>query len=306
MNFLVTGGAGFIGSHIVDQLVNQGHNVLVVDDLSRGRIMNVNPQAKLLKMDLRDQALQKTIPDHKIDYVFHTAAQVDVQASLHQPTHDASVNILGTINLLEGCRRGGVKKVIYSSSAAIYGEPQYLPVDEGHPLNPCSGYGISKMVPERYLAMFWELYGVGYTVLRYSNVYGPRQDSTGEGGVVAIFCSQMLRGETPQIFGDGQQTRDFIYVDDVASANLAAIDAGLTQICNISTGKATSIIDLFQTVANIVGKEIRPHYQPAKTGDILHSYLSPINAAEHLGWSSKIDIQEGLYRTMQSMMQTSQ
>lgn len=301
MNCLVTGGAGFIGSHITDLLVERGHSVLVIDDLSRGKQAHVNPQARFIELDLRDPELPKVLLEQRTDYVFHTAAQVSVQTSLRQPLHDASVNIVGTLNLLEACRLAGVRKIIYSSTAAVYGEPRYLPMDEEHPLNPCSAYGVSKMVPEKYLPIYRELYGLDYTVLRYANVYGPRQDAAGEGGVAVIFCRQLLQGETPVIFGDGEQTRDFVYVCDAAAANLAAMEKGAGQIYNISTGKAISIKTLLQAVADIVGKETRPQYLPAKAGDILHSCLSSTKAAQDLGWQPTTSLREGLLMTLHSL-----
>lgn len=293
---LVTGGAGFIGSHIADLLVQEGHHVLIVDDLSHGSLDNVNPEAQFISLDIRDEKLLDLLKG--VDYVFHSAAQVNVQTSLQDPLEDASVNILGTINLLVGCRRAGVKKVIYSSSAAVYGEPQYLPVDEKHLCNPLSGYGISKLTAEKYMVMYSKLFGLDFTILRYANVYGPRQDASAEGGVIAIFIEQLRSGLAPVIFGDGRQTRDFIFVKDVAAANLAAMGSGAGEIVNISTGCPTTINEMYQTVRKLSRCDLNPEFQPAKPGDISHSYLDNTGARAKLGWDISYSFRAGLELTV--------
>ena len=212
MEVLVTGGAGFIGSNIVDGLIEADHQVIVVDNLSTGKKENLNEQAEFYNLDLEDQELKEIFRENEISHVIHHAAQIDVQHSIKDPLFDAQNNILSTINLLECCRAYNVKKIIYASSAAVYGEPDYLPVDEDHPIKAMSPYGISKHTPEHYIKMYSELYNLKYTIFRYANVYGPRQDPKGEGGVVSIFVDKMLAEERPVIFGDGQQTRDFVLI----------------------------------------------------------------------------------------------
>jgi UDP-glucose 4-epimerase len=209
-NVLITGGAGFIGSHIAELCLEKGHYTVILDNLSSGNVENVSKQAIFYKEDIRTRLLPDILVRENIDIVFHQAAQIDVQTSIKNPQADAAINIMGTINLLEACQRAGVKKVVYASSAALYGNPLYLPIDEKHLLQPLSGYGVSKQVPEQYLYLYSEIYGLDFTILRYANVYGPRQVVSGEVGVVAIFINALLAGKTPQIFGDGEQTRDFI------------------------------------------------------------------------------------------------
>ncbi|RJQ24494.1 MAG: SDR family oxidoreductase [Peptococcaceae bacterium] len=298
MRVLVTGGAGFIGSHVVDVLVSAGAQVAVLDDLSTGRFENLNPGANFYRGSIEGAELVELIERERPAVVFHQAAQVDVQRSLREPLADVKTNISGTLNLLEVCRRFGVKKVVYASSAAVYGNPSYLPVDEKHPVEPLSCYGISKYVPELYLETYRHLYGLNYTVLRYANVYGPRQDVQGEGGVVAVFTWKLLRGESPCIFGDGEQTRDFIYVKDVAAANLAAIDGGNGMVLNISTGAPVSVNTLFAGLKEITGSPLGAVYGPPRPGDITHSYLSAERAGAAVGWSPRYSLAEGLRETV--------
>lgn len=295
---LVTGGAGFIGSHIVDLLLEAGARVSVLDDLSTGSLANLDPRVNLYKGQIQDRDLiQEVVDRERPDYVIHQAAQVDVQVSLRDPGADAGANILGTINLLEACRAGGVRKVVYASSAAVYGNPRYLPVDEEHPIGPLSGYGISKHTAERYLAVYRAVHGLEFTALRYANVYGPRQDASGEGGVVAIFSNRLSGGVQPIIYGDGRQTRDFIYVGDVAAANLAALKKGSGQVLNISTGVPTSVNDLLNTLCMVAGSNLEADYRDERPGDILHSYLSPLQAIEGLQWKPLVPLEEGLRTT---------
>lgn len=291
---LVTGGAGFIGSHVVDALIEQGHSVAVVDNLSTGFEYNLHAEAKFYKVDVAAKDLAGIFAVEQPEYVFHLAAQIDVQTSVHNPLEDARVNILGTINLLECCRKYGVKKVIYSSSAAVYGEPEYLGIDEKHPLNALSPYGITKHTPEHYLFAYRQLYGVDFTVLRYSNVYGPRQDAKGEGGVIAIFTDRMLAGKIPVIFGTGEQTRDFIYVADVASANLKAMERGAGEIVNISTNSQISVRELVEVMNRVGGYDYVPEHKPARPGDILHSYLDNSVAKKVLDWEPVHSLADGL------------
>lgn len=299
MRVLVTGGAGFIGSHIVDALIARGDHVSVLDNLSSGRLENIDPRVNFYHGDIRDEQLvRETMRAEKPDCVIHHAAQIDVQASVNDPASDAAVNIIGTINLLEACCTYEVKKIIYASSAAVYGNPVYLPVDEKHPVQPLSGYGISKHTVEHYLAAYRELHGLNFTALRYANVYGPRQDATGEGGVVAIFTDLLLQGKSPRIYGDGGQTRDFICVQDVARANLAAMETGGRGIYNVSTGVPTTVNQLFGTLRDIIGCDTEPLYGSPREGDIRHSYLDPGAVAGGLSWRAALDLTEGLRQTV--------
>ncbi|PUU87793.1 MULTISPECIES: SDR family oxidoreductase [Halanaerobium] len=298
MEVLVTGGAGFIGSNIVDGLIEAGHQVIVVDNLSTGKKENLNDQAEFYNLDLRDQKLKEVFKENEISHVIHHAAQIDVQHSINDPLFDAQNNILGTINLLECCRAYKVKKIIYASSAAVYGEPDYLPVDEEHPIKAMSPYGISKHTPEHYIKMYNELYELKYTIFRYANVYGPRQDPKGEGGVVSIFVDKMLAEERPVIFGDGQQTRDFVHVYDIVKANLLALDNGDNILVNISTQSRDSVNDLVDHLNQILPYEIKAIYQEARKGDILHSSLANGKAKEQLGWTPGYDFKDGLEQTV--------
>ncbi|HZY10966.1 MAG TPA: NAD-dependent epimerase/dehydratase family protein, partial [Bacteroidota bacterium] len=224
MNILVTGGAGFIGSHVADACISSGHSVFIIDDLSMGKREYLNSNAKFLKMDIRDEKVREVFQKEKFDVLIHHAAQMDVRKSVDDPLFDASVNIVGTLNLLENCRSSGVRKFIFASTGgAIYGEQDYFPADETHPVRPCSPYGVSKLSIEKYLNYYHVVYGLNYICLRYANVYGPRQNPHGEAGVVAIFTSKMLSGDQPVINGNGKQTRDYVYVEDVVRANLSAL-----------------------------------------------------------------------------------
>lgn len=298
MNVLVTGGAGFIGSHVVDLLVETGCRVSVVDDLSSGRFENINPRVNFYKIDIRDQYLKEALDREKPEAVIHLAAQADVQRSLKDPLSDAEINILGTVNLLSACAGCGAGKVVYASTAAGYGNPCYLPLDVCHPAQPQSPYGVSKYAVEHYLRVFRETCGINYTVLRFANVYGPRQDSSGEGGVVAIFANKLLRGLNPDIYGDGEQTRDFIYVKDVAAASVAALRRGDGGTFNVSTGAGLSVNHLFRELKKITGSLLEPVYRPPRTGDITHSYLASESTCASLDWRPRYTLEEGLRETV--------
>jgi UDP-glucose 4-epimerase len=298
MEVLVTGGAGFIGSNIVDGLIEAGHQVIVVDNLSTGKKENLNGQAEFYNLDLGDQELKKVFKENEITHVIHHAAQIDVQHSIKDPLSDAQNNILGTINLLECCRAYNVMKIIYASSAAVYGEPDYLPVDEEHSIKAMSPYGISKHTPEHYIKMYSDLYDLKYTIFRYANVYGPRQDPKGEGGVVSIFVDKMVAEERPVIFGDGQQTRDFVHVYDIVKANLLALDKGDNILVNISTQSRDSVNDLVDYLNQILPYDLKAIYQEARKGDILHSSLANGKAKELLGWTPDYDFKDGLEQTV--------
>lgn len=298
MEVLVTGGAGFIGSNIVDGLIKKGHKVIVVDNLSTGKKENLNKNAKLHQLDIRDQELKEIFKENEITHVIHHAAQIDVQHSIKDPLFDVQNNILGTINLLEMSREYGVEKIIYASSAAVYGEPDYLPVDEEHPIKAMSPYGITKHTPEHYIKMYNELYDLKYTIFRYANAYGPRQDSKGEGGVVSIFVDKMVAEERPVIFGDGKQTRDFIHVYDIVKANLLALENDENILVNISTESRDSVNDLVDYLNLILPYNLKAIYEEARKGDILHSSLANEKAEELLGWIPDYDFKAGLKQTV--------
>jgi UDP-glucose 4-epimerase len=299
MGVLVTGGAGFIGSNIVDGLIEEGHKVIIVDNLSTGKKENLNEEAEFYQLDIRDQELEKVFEENNITHVIHHAAQIDVQHSIKDPLFDAQNNILGTINVLEMAKKYEVEKIIYASSAAVYGEPDYLPVDEEHPIKAMSPYGITKHTPEHYIKMYNELYDLKYTIFRYSNVYGPRQDPKGEGGVVSIFVDKMLAEERPVIFGDGQQTRDFIHVYDIVKANLLALDKGDNILINISTESRDSVNDLVDYLNEVLPYNLEAIYEDARKGDILHSSLANSKAKELLGWTPDYDFRAGLEQTVE-------
>jgi UDP-glucose 4-epimerase len=299
MEVLVTGGAGFIGSNIVDGLIEEGHTVIVVDNLSSGKKENLNKMAEFYHLDISDQELEKVFKENNISQIIHHAAQIDVQHSIKDPLFDAQNNILGTINVLEMAKKYEVEKIIYASSAAVYGEPDYLPVDEEHPIKAMSPYGISKHTPEHYIKMYNELYDLKYTIFRYANVYGPRQDPKGEGGVVSIFVDKMLDEERPVIFGDGQQTRDFIHVYDIVKANLLALETGDNILVNISTENRDSVIDLVEYLNLILPYNLEAIYEEARKGDILHSSLANGKAKELLDWTPDYDFKAGLKQTVE-------
>jgi UDP-glucose 4-epimerase len=297
---LVTGGAGFIGSHVVDLFLDRGFEVIILDDLSTGRASNINPNAKFYQMDIRDPGIRKVFELERPDYISHHAAQMDVRRSVAQPLFDAEVNILGSINLIECAKEFNVKHFIYiSSGGAAYGEPERLPCDETHPVNPICQYGASKHTVEHYLFMYHANYGMDYTVLRYPNVFGPRQDPNGEAGVVAIFTGKMLASEPVTINGDGEQTRDFVYVGDCAYANYLAVtvphQAG---IYNIGWGCPTSINEIFTTLAKVTAYPHQVSYGPAKVGETRHIYLDATKAGSDLGWSPTLSLEEGLEMTV--------
>ena len=297
---LVTGGAGFIGSHVVDIFIEQGFEVIIIDDLSTGRASNLNPAAKFYQMDIRNPQVREIFDVERPDYVSHHAAQMDVRRSVVQPLFDADVNILGSINLIECAKDFQVKRFIYiSTGGAVYGEPEYLPCDEAHPINPICQYGASKHTVEHYLFMYQVNYGLDYTVLRYPNVYGPRQDPHGEAGVVAIFTGQMLNQKPTVINGDGEQTRDFVYVGDCARANLlAATIDHVSGIFNLGFGKPTSINEIYTTLKKITSYPLTVVHGPAKLGETRHIYLNADKAGKILGWKPTLSLEEGLEKTV--------
>lgn len=307
MKVLVTGGAGFIGSHVVDAFIEAGHEVVVVDDLSTGRASNLNPKARFYQMDIRDQALLEVFKRERPEVVDHHAAQMDVRKSVADPLFDADVNVRGSINLLECARQTKVRKVVYiSTGGAVYGEPEYLPCDEKHPINPICQYGISKHTVEHYLFTYKYLYGLDYTVLRYPNVFGPRQNPAGEAGVIAIFTGKMIKDEPITIFGSGEQERDFVFVADCAKANVMAASAGDGKIYNIGTGQGTSVNLIFSRLKDIIDYYPDAVYAPAKAGETFKICLDSNRIRSELGWSPSFNLNEGLARTVEYFRQSEQ
>lgn len=297
---LVTGGAGFVGSHVVDAYINAGHTVIIVDDLSTGSKNNINKKGKFYQVSIADQkALEEIFEKERPTIINHHAAQIDVRVSMEKPDKDADINIVGMIHLLECARKWNVQKFIFASSGgALYGEaPDKLP-SENDPVHPLSHYGVSKLCGEHYLHLYAHLYNLTYTILRYSNIYGPRQNPLGEGGVIALFTHAMLEGKTPKIFGDGNQIRDFVYAGDVAEANLKAIEKGSGKTINIGNGKTTSINQLFDLLKELSPFQGKPLYQPKREGEIYQSRFSIAFAKNSLDWVPKTTIGEGLKKTM--------
>jgi UDP-glucose 4-epimerase len=299
LRILVTGGAGFIASHVVDALIEAGHEVAIADNLSTGRRENINPLARFYEVDIRSPELAEVFAGERPEVVNHHAAQMDVRRSVADPLYDADVNILGTLNLLKHTRECGVRKVIYiSTGGAVYGEPKYLPCDEEHPVDPLCPYGATKHTVEHYLFMHRQNYGLDYTVLRYPNVYGPRQDPRGEAGVVAIFAGQMLSGQQTVINGSGEQERDFVYVGDCVRANVLAMENGSGEIYNIGCGAGTSVNEIFTLMREITGYERQPVHGPPKLGETFKIYLDASKARRELGWEPRVTLREGLERTV--------
>ena len=296
---LVTGGAGFIGSHLVDRLVDEGFRVVIVDDLSSGKLKNLNHSATFHHMSINQPSLRDVLNRERPDLVFHLAAQSSVAHSTRDPVLDNEVNVLGTLRLIEASRRAGVEKIIYSSTGgALYGEPEAVPCPDDAPIVPISPYGISKYMAEQYLEFYYRQYRQNFTTLRYGNVYGPRQDPDGEAGVVAIFIAAMLSGKRPRIFGDGNQARDFVSVDDVVEANMAAVYRGHRTSMNIGTGELTTINQIYDMLKKIIGFRWDAEHGPARAGDVYRISLDSSRAAEELGWAPQTSLEEGLTKTV--------
>ncbi len=312
MKILITGGAGFIGSNIVDKFLSKDYEVVVLDNLNTGNLNNLNnndnndnnndnnknknENLKFINKDICDDDLNL----EDIDIVIHHAAQINVRTSVEKPVYDGNINILGTLNILEKMRKYDVKKIIFASSGgAVYGEPQYMPVDENHPVAPMSPYGLSKFCGEEYIKLYNRLYGIEYAILRYSNVFGERQDPRGEAGVISIFIDKIMNNQKPTIFGDGNQTRDFVYVGDVANANLMALN-WKNEIVNIGTGIETSVNELFNVIADELNYNDKPIYDKPREGEVYRIALD-IKKAEELGWKSTVDLREGIKRTVEWM-----
>jgi len=302
---LVTGGAGFIGSHLVRRLVADGAEVVVIDDLSMGDASKVDPGAQLMALDVRSMETSRVIKDFKPDVVFHLAAQINLRRSLQQPLEDASINILGSVNVIQSLVESAediskVKFIFSSTGGAIYGDVDVLPTPETVEPNPLSPYGVAKFSVEKYLYYYHVVHGLPYVSLRYSNVYGPGQSTKGEAGVVAIFLEKMLSGETPIINGDGTQTRDFVFVEDVVEANIKAAYANAVGVFNIGTGKESSVLDIFEHLKQYVGKDFPKVHGPAIPGELQRSCLDYSKAREVLGWEPKVDLAEGLRITTEA------
>ena len=301
MKILVTGGAGFFGSNLVDVLIEQGHEVAVVDNLLTGKKEHVNPAAHFFELDVRDKKLSQVLAQEKPEAVFHLAAQIDLRKSVEDPLWDAEENILGSINLLKLCQDfGGVKKIIFSSSGgAIYGDTNDIPTKESHQENPVSPYGIAKLTIDKYLHYYHQVFGLPYISLRYSNIYGPRQNAKGEAGVVAIFCDRLLSGQSVVINGNGSQTRDYVYVTDVVQANLLALDSAKVAVYNIGTGIETNV----NQIADLIKKNINPEAEfshgPAKAGEQQRSCLDANKAKVELGWQPAVDLAVGIQKTVE-------
>lgn len=302
MRIVVTGGAGFIGSHLVDAFIAAGHDVVVIDNLwlhGGGRREHLHPRASFLQMDIRDRAIEGIFEKIKPDIVCHHAAQHSVAIGTRDPQFDASVNVDGMLNVMDAVVAAGTRKVIFASSAATYGNVAQLPVDENAPQCPASPYGISKMVTEHYLRFYQSEHGIDFTALRYGNVYGPRQDPNGEAGVIAIFIGKFLAGETVRIDWDGEQSRDYVYVGDVVRANIAALDRGSGEIYVIGTGKKSSVNDVYRSLVGITGVEPLITRAPRRAGDVRDVFFDPSKAARELGWKAETDLVTGMRETFQ-------
>jgi UDP-glucose 4-epimerase len=300
LKVIVTGGAGFIGSHLSEACLAAGHEVTIIDDLSSGHSENVPSAARFEQLDIRSPEAAALVIKTAPDVLIHHAAQMNVRVSVDKPAYDADINVLGFINLLEAARQVGTRRVIFASSGGtVYGEPEQLPCGEDQPLLPVCPYGVSKLAGEQYLYYYSRCHGIGYTALRYANVYGPRQDPHGEAGVVAIFCRKLIAGDDPVIYGDGEQTRDYVYVDDVVRANMAAIEKNYDGGVNIGTGKETSVNYLAERMIISLGSDNTPSHEDARLGEVQRSALDVTLAGKVLDWEPLTSLDEGLVATIE-------
>ena len=302
MRILVTGGAGFIGSHVAEAFLQAGNKVIIIDDLSTGSEENIPPGATFVAGDITDRStVDSLFAEYKFDLISHHAAQMNIRVSVADPVRDAQVNILGTLELLRHSVRTGVVKFMFASTGgAVYGEQTSFPADENHNTNPISPYGVSKLACEKYIHYFSREYGLSYCILRYANVYGPRQNPGGEAGVVAIFSSLLAAGKPVTINGDGRQTRDYIFVSDVVAANQAGLKAKANITINVGTGVETDVLSLYQQLSQAADTDLAPRHGPAKPGEQLRSVIDPRLAGEVLGWEPRTGLPEGIRRTYQS------
>ena len=299
MRVLVTGGAGFIASHVTDALVAEGHQVSIIDDLSSGKRENLNPKATFYQIDVQDPGVADVIRRERPEVLCHHAAQMDVRRSVADPIFDAKVNLVGLLNLMEHGRQNGLKRVLFASSGgAIYGEQDVFPAPETHKTEPLSPYGVAKLASERYLSFYQSTYGISYAALRYANVYGPRQNPHGEAGVVAIFAEKMLRGEQPIINGTGEQTRDYVYIGDLVRGNLAALTAAFSGAVNLGTGIETDVNTIFRHVRKLCGSHAAEQHGPAKPGEQMRSVVDSNLAQRVLGWRPQVSLEDGLRETV--------
>ncbi|MGH2575437.1 MAG: NAD-dependent epimerase/dehydratase family protein [Ignavibacteria bacterium] len=299
MNILVTGGAGFIGSQIVDAYIETGHKVIIVDNLSTGLREFINPKAIFYELDIREDTISDIFGKHKIDVINHHAAQIDLRKSVENPKFDVDVNVIGSINLLQNAVKHKVKKFIFASTGgAIYGDHDYFPADEAHPTRPYAPYGINKLTIENYLFYYNHVYGLDYVVLRYANIYGPRQNPFGECGVIAIFTEKILNNTQPLINGNGEQTRDYVYIDDVVNANMLSLNSNSSSVFNIGTTVETSVNYIFKKINEFAGSNFNEKHGPAKKGEQKRCQLSYKKINDELGWSPKVNIDKGLKLTL--------
>ena len=304
MRVLVTGGAGFIGSHLVDRLIEENHEVTVVDNLSNGKRKQVNRKANFYKADIGSGKIGRILKEERPEVISHHAAQINVRESVKNPMFDAQVNILGLLNVLREAVRYGVRRVILASSGgAVYGVQQSFPAPESHPTHPLNPYGVSKLAGEHFMYYYGQSTGLMTANLRYSNVYGPRQDPYGEAGVISIFTEKLLRGEAPLIHGTGRQTRDFIFVDDVVDANLSVLHHGLAGVFNVGTGVETSVLELCSMLKRLAGVDIREQYGPEQAGEVQRSCLDAARLKKETDWYPKVSLADGLKRTIDHFRQ---
>ena len=299
MKILVTGGAGFIGSHIVDRYISLGHEVVIIDNLSTGKSEFINPKARFYKRDIRDSKIKKIFKKEKPDIVNHHAAQIDIRKSVTDPVCDAEINILGSLNIIQTCLEYNVKKIIFASSGgAVYGTPNSLPVPETHLLQPTSPYGVAKHCTENYLIALTTYAKLNYAILRYANVYGPRQNPLGEAGVCAIFINKMFNNQICTIYGHGEPIRDYVYVQDIVDINVIALNKINRAVYNLGTGIGTKVSEIHQLLQQIIGTNNKPESKPLRTGELKEIYLDCTRAKEELGWVSQINLKEGLQKTV--------